>query len=62
LNSSIIPYQVLNFGKRPDLSSIPKNCPIELKNLVLACWAENPAERPSFEEILKILSRIFVNN
>jgi hypothetical protein len=30
----------------------PKNCPGELYKLMLACWRENPDERPTFRTIL----------
>jgi GTPase SAR1 family protein len=31
---------------------IPRECPQEYANLMTACWADNPDERPSFTEIV----------
>eukprot|EP01117_Protostelium_nocturnum_P002624 TRINITY_DN133_c0_g1_i3.p1 TRINITY_DN133_c0_g1~~TRINITY_DN133_c0_g1_i3.p1 ORF type:complete len:700 (+),score=220.02 TRINITY_DN133_c0_g1_i3:265-2364(+) len=36
----------------------PLYCPESIYNLMLRCWRENPAERPSFEEIWKELTEI----
>ena len=36
-------------GMRP---TIPADCPEEYSHLIKACWADNPAERPSFYTIL----------
>ena len=42
-------------GKRPTLPSSDIECPPYLRNLITACWAENPRDRPSFQEINCIL-------
>jgi hypothetical protein len=30
----------------------PSRCPQEVYALMLSCWAEDPAARPSFEEVI----------
>lgn len=48
-------------GSRPDLPT--KSSLSEIKSLITRCWHENPQERPSFAEILKILnSDTFLKN
>ena len=42
-------------GKRPTLPSSDIECPPYLRNLITACWAETPYDRPSFQEIVRIL-------
>lgn len=36
----------------------PKNCSQGLYNLMMACWNFNPAERPNFTEIIKMLDSL----
>ena len=33
----------------------PKNCPPELYDFMVMCWAKEHTERPSFEQILQLL-------
>ena len=40
---------------RPTLPSSDTDCPRYLRNLIVACWAEKPHERPSFKEIRQAL-------
>jgi hypothetical protein len=42
-------------GARPEL---PANCPKRLGELIERCWDANPANRPAFDEILKLLDDI----
>lgn len=44
-------------GERPTLSSQEMDDPETevLRSLMMACWNDEPAERPSFEEIVKEL-------
>ncbi|KAG0587202.1 hypothetical protein KC19_2G147800 [Ceratodon purpureus] len=51
--SSLIRQKVKG-GLRPTL---PSACPPYLAELIKTCWAENPEERPSFEEIVHSLTR-----
>jgi hypothetical protein len=50
------PFQVIfavgTKGARPDL---PTYCPPELTKLIAMCWSEDPALRPTFNEILEYL-------
>lgn len=39
---------VVQKGLRP---GIPANCPKEVADVMEACWAANPAARPSFREL-----------
>lgn len=39
-------------GMRPE---IPEECPAVYANLITACWADNPDDRPSFTEITEAL-------
>ena len=45
---------VMNANLRP--SPLP-NCPILLKDMMKACWHPNPDQRPSFSEIVELLSK-----
>lgn len=42
---------------RPSLENIPS----EIEPLVSSCWAEDPAERPEFEQISDFLANILGN-
>lgn len=33
---------------RPNLQSIPTECPAQLINVMQKCWAHEPADRPTF--------------
>lgn len=44
-----IVFTVGNQGLRPE---IPPDCPHAWANLIVDCWAENPADRPSFDDIM----------
>lgn len=41
---------------RPDLTDLRKDCPNHIKTLITNCWNHLPNERPTMEEILKILT------
>lgn len=48
-------------GHRPDLHDpryLPEIVPVGLLELVMACWAQHPPDRPSFNEIWQELARI----
>ena len=42
-------------GYRPNM---PKQFPLELSRLIMACWHPSPLERPLFPEILRALKEI----
>eukprot|EP00605_Chrysophyceae_sp_TOSAG23-4_P001788 GSChrysophyteH1.ASY1.ANO1.1977.1 assembled CDS len=41
-------YDAVQAGKRP---KIPENIPVVFKNIIESCWIQNPAERPSAENL-----------
>jgi serine/threonine-protein kinase CTR1 len=45
-------------GERPDMDAVPPFMPADLVQLMVQCWAHNPAARPSFEYIWSVLSAI----
>ncbi|CAE7598102.1 unnamed protein product [Symbiodinium sp. CCMP2592] len=45
-------------GVRPDMDAVPPDCPPELLQVMQACWAQDPRERPSFPEVLRLLEAI----
>lgn len=47
-------FTVGNQGMRPE---IPPDCPHAWANLIVDCWAENPDDRPSFDDIINRLRR-----
>ncbi|KAG0617301.1 hypothetical protein M758_5G179700 [Ceratodon purpureus] len=49
-------YNVVIEGRRPEL---PQHIDLELKELLTRCWKKNPSERPSFEEIVECLKKIY---
>lgn len=36
----------------------PRYCPVILYNIMLSCWDENPANRPSFDELVESVSDV----
>jgi len=55
----LAPFQVVfSVGTQGLRPKIPESCPPQFSELMSQCWAENPAERHSFEEILKKLEHI----
>ncbi|CAE8588467.1 unnamed protein product [Polarella glacialis] len=42
-------------GVRPDMDAWPPNSPPKLRDLMLACWAQDPIKRPSFIEVVNML-------
>ena len=40
---------------------IPDTCPIQLKNLMEACWNHHPDQRPSFSQIRAKLRELKIN-
>lgn len=42
-------------GERPDMKAVPADCPPLVEELMVACWAQEPTQRPSFEAITRTL-------
>lgn len=51
---SLMKYVTMENG-RPDLKLVDKDCPFELKMLMMRCWDKFPSNRPNFNEILASL-------
>ncbi|TPX32874.1 hypothetical protein SmJEL517_g04077 [Synchytrium microbalum] len=54
MNPMHIGIKVLLEGARP---ALPEYVPTELSELIQQCWTDLPADRPSFSEIVQILSQ-----
>ena len=50
-----IMVQVLTNDLRPDMSKVPSDCPKEFIDLIEHCWKKEPADRPDFSTIIKVL-------
>ncbi|OHS92739.1 TKL family protein kinase [Tritrichomonas foetus] len=49
------PVQIAHaVGKDEERPKIPSDAPKPLSNLIVQCWDKNPANRPSFDQILKV--------
>jgi len=48
-------------GERPDLEAIPPDCPGDLKELMIKCWAHKPEDRPETKDIIDVLDRIIAD-
>ncbi|CAL1543239.1 unnamed protein product [Lymnaea stagnalis] len=73
----IVAWEILHFGSTPYptmgphevIESVqngfrmpkPQHCSSELYELLLRCWHTIPEERPSYQEILEVLSHLVVN-
>lgn len=57
LNPMRIPMEVVK-GTRPNISQIPSTCPSSLKDLIRACWDQNPSKRPDFRRILDVVEAV----
>ena len=66
MTSGCVPYKELEtpadivqkvfFGGRPDIE--PDHCPPEWSELIVRCWAQEPADRPSASELVSLLEDI----
>lgn len=45
-------------GSRPDMDAVPPDCPEDLRELMVQCWAHDPKKRPTFPEIVKRLEMV----
>ncbi|XP_072050695.1 uncharacterized protein [Amphiura filiformis] len=46
-------------GKRPELKELPPETPDIIITLMEMCWAQNPDERPTFQEIQELLTALY---
>jgi serine/threonine protein kinase len=44
-------------GVRPDIDDLPPDCPPSVSELMVACWAGDPNQRPSFSYIAEFFSQ-----
>nr|XP_039260781.1 receptor-interacting serine/threonine-protein kinase 1-like [Styela clava] len=51
LDNALIAFHVANRELRPDISQVPHVLPEELINMMEASWAQEPSDRPTFEEL-----------
>lgn len=49
---------VVGSGQRP---GIPESVPTDLTKLIRFCWAQNPNDRPGFEQVVEMLDCIASN-
>jgi len=43
--------RTVSAGGRPTLEAVPPECPDTMRNLMVACWAPTPADRPTFDKV-----------
>ena len=57
LSSNQLFNQVVNLKKRPELDRpvFKEQIPIHYRSLIEKCWAQEPSERPTFDEIVHYL-------
>ena len=51
-------HNVVTKSARPDMSSVPADCPKELVTIMCKCWEQNPVNRPTFKDICRGLRQI----
>ena len=56
MNDKLAMMELYN-QKRPALPPSDAECPPYLRCLIIACWAEEPHERPSFQEVCEVLDK-----
>ena len=47
--------------KNSTLLSKPKTCPLEVYKIMLECWAHNPEQRATFEQLFQLLTSVHRN-
>lgn len=45
-------------GVRPDLDAVPPDCPQILRAIMILCWDQVPAQRPSFQDLRGQLAHV----
>ena len=53
-NEEVIRLWVMN-GDRPNMSRVPKNVSLTIKQLLQSCWDQTKENRPSFKDIIGII-------
>jgi len=67
VSGGIIPYtgrsllEVVEYVTGGGRLPKPKDCPDELYNIMLLCWKDSPKDRPSFEDLYKIIEKVVPN-
>lgn len=49
---------IIQQNKRPKIDAIPEDVPNEICDLIEACWKKSQNDRPSIEEVLKVLKSV----
>jgi serine/threonine protein kinase len=50
--------KILTYILDGKLLNIPKDTPIEVRDLILACWATEPTDRPAMDELVTMIAAI----
>lgn len=50
--------KLITRGGRPSLDEVPEDCPRAMVDLMVACWAHEPASRPSFTKVVRLLKEM----
>jgi hypothetical protein len=45
-------------GYRPPLNAVPADVPTSISDIIKACWAQNPKDRPSFDAISLMIKQV----
>jgi hypothetical protein len=59
LNGVQVSLQVISKSLRP---TIPENTPTGFKELITACWATDPKDRPDFADVTKRLEAMLADS
>lgn len=57
-NGPTVIYRVVNLNERPDISLVPADCPIQLMEIMKACWERDPTKRPLLGLVAKSLQKL----
>jgi len=57
LSPMVVAHRVLNKGWRPDLSKVRSEVP-HIAQLIEMCWAQDPGDRPTFDQIVDFLKAV----
>jgi hypothetical protein len=49
-------------GQRPPLPETLPSCPPAIRQLITACWADSPHERPSSRELLELSTQLLLEH
>jgi hypothetical protein len=56
------PPQVAVEGQRPPLPEVLPSCPPAIRQLITACWADDPHKRPSSRELLELSTQLLLEH